>query len=91
MKVLPLCLACPSDAGVLYIDTGGKVVVKCYYDAWGVPTIISDTSGIGITSINPFRYRCYYYDTETDGAVLVYYLGERIDYLYEKIKEWLFE
>lgn len=84
-------MACPGKSGVFNIDTGGKVVVKYYYDAWGVPTIISDTSGIGIASINPFRYRCYYYDTETDGAVLVYYLGDGIDYLYEKFEEWLFE
>ena len=51
-------------------NSSAAVVAKYSYDAWGVPTIISDTSGIGIASINPFRYRTYYYDTETQ----LYYL-----------------
>jgi len=54
-------------------NSSAAVVAKYSYDAWGVPTIISDTSGIGIASINPFRYRSYYYDTETQ----LYYLQSR--------------
>lgn len=54
-------------------NKNAAVVAKYSYDAWGVPTIISDTSGIGIASINPFRYRSYYYDTETQ----LYYLQSR--------------
>ena len=52
------------------LDTNGAVVVKYTYDAWGNNvvsdangTIISDTNHIG--NLNPFRYRGYYYDTET--------------------------
>ena len=54
-------------------NSSAAVVAKYSYDAWGVPTIISDTSGIGIASINPFRYRSYYYDTETQ----LYHLQSR--------------
>ncbi len=41
------------------------------YDAWGNHTITLDTNGIG--TINPFRYRGYYFDTETG----LYYLQTR--------------
>ena len=41
------------------------------YDAWGKCTIKSNVSGIA--TINPFRYRGYYYDTETG----LYYLNAR--------------
>ena len=58
---------------IAIINSSAAVVAKYSYDAWGVPTIISDTSGIGIASINPFRYRSYYYDTETQ----LYYLQSR--------------
>ena len=43
----------------------------CSYDAWGVCTVESDTNGIA--NINPYRYRSYYYDTETN----LYYLQSR--------------
>ena len=42
----------------------GKVVASYTYDAWGVCKIVSDSTGI-IARINPFRYRSYYFDTET--------------------------
>ena len=43
------------------------------YDAWG--NILSITGGLASTvgQINPFRYRGYYYDSETD----LYYLNSR--------------
>ena len=44
-----------------------------YYDAWGVCTIVGDTTEEGIAGINPFRYRSYYYDDETG----LYYLQSR--------------
>lgn len=53
-------------------DTKGKVVASYTYDAWGVCTIISDTTG-NIARINPFRYRGYYYDEE----IGLYYLQSR--------------
>ena len=50
----------------------GKIVASYTYDAWGVCTIVSDNTGI-IASINPFRYRGYYYDQETG----LFYLQSR--------------
>ena len=54
-------------------DDTGAVKATYTYDAWGVCEIESDTSGCNIATINPFRYRGYYYDTETD----LYYLQSR--------------
>lgn len=58
---------------VALLDNAGATVVKYRYDAWGKCTIVSDNSGINIATINPFRYRSYYYDTETK----LYYLQSR--------------
>lgn len=54
-------------------DDAGAVVARYTYDAWGKCTIGSDSSGVGIAAINPFRYRSYYYDTEIE----LYYLQSR--------------
>ena len=54
-------------------NSSGIVVAKYSYDAWGACTIDSDTSGVSIATINPFRYRGYYFDTETG----LYYLQSR--------------
>ena len=54
-------------------DQNGKVVARYTYDAWGVCTILSDTSGCSISTVNPYRYRGYYFDTETG----MYYLQTR--------------
>ena len=54
-------------------DNTGAVVARYTYDAWGKCTIVSDDSDVGIATINPFRYRSYYYDTETG----FYYLQSR--------------
>ena len=63
---------------VALLDNTGAVVVKYKYDAWGngkvlnaSGTEITDTNNIGI--LNPFRYRSYYYDTETN----LYFLKTR--------------
>ena len=58
------------------LDSNGKAVVKYVYDAWGNHAVVDAngndvTSGIGV--LNPFRYRGYYYDTETE----LYYLQTR--------------
>ena len=52
------------------VDTNGNLVVKYRYDAWGNHqvldangTVVTDASFIG--NINPFRYKGYYYDVET--------------------------
>ena len=55
------------------VDKSGKVVARYSYDAWGVCTIETDTSGSNIAKINPYRYRGYYYDTE----IGMYYLQSR--------------
>ena len=54
-------------------DANGAVKVAYEYDAWGNVVSMTDTTGIGIGTINPFRYRGYYYDTETG----LYYLMSR--------------
>ncbi len=54
-------------------NTFGAVVARYSYDAWGVCTIIKDTTECKIADVNPFRYRGYYYDAETG----LYYLQSR--------------
>ena len=46
-------------------NASAQVVVTYYYDAWGRALSGTDTSGVNIGTINPIRYRGYYYDTET--------------------------
>ena len=50
----------------------GQVVAKYTYDAWGKCTV-TNASGYTVGEKNPFRYRGYYYDTETG----LYYLNSR--------------
>ena len=60
-------------------DGTGKLVVKYRYDAWGKVKEIENNNGQTITNAesigmrNPFRYRSYYYDTDTGW----YYLNAR--------------
>ena len=54
----------------IYNANGTKVASYCY-DAWGNCTVLTNTNGIG--TLNPFRYRGYYLDTETN----LYYLQSR--------------
>ena len=56
------------DIGAI-LNTSGTAVVTYTYDAWG--NVISATGTMA--SVNPFRYRGYYYDTETG----FYYLQSR--------------
>ena len=56
----------------------GKLAVTYTYDAWGKILKINgqnpeDVASTNIANINPFRYRGYYYDTETS----LYYLQSR--------------
>ncbi|MFR5101247.1 MAG: RHS repeat-associated core domain-containing protein, partial [Christensenellaceae bacterium] len=60
------------------LDSNGGVIVQYKYDAWGNHAVldangadISDAAHIG--KLNPYRYRGYYYDTETG----LYYLKSR--------------
>ena len=59
-------------------DESGDIVATYEYDAWGNCTVMSDygyvnTNSSFIGNINPFRYRGYYYDSETG----FYYLQTR--------------
>ena len=68
----------------------GKVVASYTYDAWGVCTIVSDNTGI-IASINPFRYRGYYYDQETGLYYLMarYYNSSTGRFINGDLPEWI--
>ena len=50
----------------------GKIAATYSYDAWGNPTV-TNAAGYTVGDKNPFRYRGYYYDTETG----LYYLNSR--------------
>jgi len=71
-------------------NSSGDVVATYEYDAWGNILDIKNNVGISIKSdlnhignINPFRYRSYYYDTETE----LYYLNAR--YYLPKIRRFI--
>ncbi len=51
----------------------GKLVATYTYDAWGKVLSVNDTTANSVGTQNPFRYRGYYYDTETS----LYYLQTR--------------
>ena len=51
----------------------GKLAVTYTYDAWGKLVELKDTTTNSVGTQNPFRYRGYYYDTETS----LYYLQSR--------------
>ncbi|MDD3392505.1 MAG: hypothetical protein PHE54_03095, partial [Bacilli bacterium] len=61
------------------LDDELNLIVNYEYDSWGKVVSVKDNNGIVITDqthighINPFRYRSYYYDTETG----LYYLNSR--------------
>ncbi|MCH5183677.1 MAG: DNRLRE domain-containing protein [Oscillospiraceae bacterium] len=60
-------------------DEYGYIVAEYTYDAWGKILSVTDAKGNAITdgthvaNLNPFRYRSYYYDSETG----FYYLNSR--------------
>ncbi len=62
------------------LDSNDNVVVRYTYDSWGNIVSITDNEGYDISNdsthianINLFRYRSYYYDSETN----LYYLNSR--------------
>ncbi len=67
-----------NDVVGLY-DANGAVCAKYTYDPWGNKTSVTDADGTAITDENdiahtqPFRYRSYYYDTDSG----FYYLQSR--------------
>lgn len=60
------------DIECIYSEAGNKVVTYTY-DAWGNTTSITGTMATSLGVKNPFRYRSYYFDTETG----LYYLQSR--------------
>ena len=56
---------------IAIVDKDAKEVARYSYDAWGACTVVSASNVIGYA--NPFRYRGYYYDIETN----LYYLNSR--------------
>ena len=56
---------------IAIVDKDAQTVARYSYDAWGVCTVTHDS--VGIATINPFRYRGYYYDEE----IGLYYLQSR--------------
>lgn len=61
----------------IYNTQTGEYIGGYIYDAWGVHTIVADPGACPndyiILNCNPFRYRGYYYDSETQ----LYYLNSR--------------
>ena len=58
------------DVTDVYNNVGTRVAGYAY-DAWGNCTVLYNSSGLA--DVNPFRYRGYYYDSETG----FYYLNSR--------------
>ena len=54
-------------------DSNINEIVTYEYDSWGAIVNTIDNSNINLSTINPFRYRSYYYDEETK----FYYLNSR--------------
>ena len=72
------------------IDDTGTVVARYTYDPWGKPLTVKDGNGVDIAAnathvanVNPFRYRGYFYDTETG----FYYVSSR--YYDPEIGRWI--
>ena len=55
------------------LDNAGTLVVEYKYDAWGKPLNTTGTLADTLGKRNPFRYRGYVYDEETE----LYYLRSR--------------
>lgn len=56
---------------IALISKDTKPVARYTYDAWGVCTVTMDV--LGVANVNPYRYRGYYFDSETG----FYYVSSR--------------
>jgi RHS repeat-associated protein len=63
------------------VNTSGALVAEYGYDAWGNVTSISGNAGLA--AANPFRYRGYYWDSETS----LYYCQSR--YYDSAVGRWI--
>ena len=68
------------DDVIAIVNKDAQTVARYSYDAWGaVTSAVTNTEltkGVDIATINPFRYRGYYYDEEIE----FYYLNSRYFY-----------
>ena len=57
------------------VDNAGSLAVEYKYDAWGKPTLVRTLTAAyeALAELNPFRYRGYVYEAETE----LYYLWNR--------------
>ena len=55
------------------VDGSGNTVVEYTYDSWGNPSAPAGSLASTVGKQNPFRYKGYYYDSESG----LYYLGSR--------------
>ena len=76
---------------IAIVNKDAETVARYSYDAWGVPNITSDSSDCKIATINPFRYRGYFYDEETKLYYLLsrYYNPELGRFINADSIEWL--
>ena len=58
---------------IAIVGKDAAVVAKYSYDAWGVCAVTQDSSDCSIATINPYRYRGYYFDQK----IGMYYLQSR--------------
>ena len=58
---------------IALVNQTGTTVARYSYDAWGVCSIAQDSSNCQIATINPYRYRGYYFDEE----IGLYYVSSR--------------
>ena len=58
---------------IAIVDSAGTKVVEYKYDAWGKPIAKTGSLASTLGTLNPFRYRGYVYDEETE----LYYLRSR--------------
>ena len=65
------------------VDSTGNIVVQYNYDAWGNILSVGDNSTDLIGTINPFKYKGYYYDSDIE----MYYCKAR--YYVPLWKRWL--
>ena len=63
----------PQGDIVAILDANGTVVIRYVYDAWGRPISKTGTLASTLGTLQPFRYRGYVYDEETE----LYYLRSR--------------
>lgn len=68
---------------IAIVDTSGTTVVEYKYDPWGKKESVTGTLAASVGRYNPFRYRGYIFDEETQ----MYYLKDR--YYYPELRRFI--